>query len=196
MKYLGFLFCLLSLATGLSAEEWTAEELSAANTASHAVFMTSQERDVVKYVNLARLYPRKFIRVEVEGYELPSNYVRSATFESYRQSLIDTLQARQPVAAVVPDEAMFLMARKWAVESGEAGLCGHDRSMSEAQFGGECCSYGWNDARRIVLSLLIDDGVESLGHRIICLSPNYSKLGVSNEAHKMYRYCSVLDFIW
>lgn len=194
MRYFGFVFFFLSFALHLSAEDWTAEELSAANTASDAIFMTKIEREVVKYVNLARLYPQKFVRVEVRDYSLPSNYVLTETFESYRQSLIDTLESRRPVEAVMPDEEMFVMARKWAIESGEAGLLGHDRTMSQAAYRGECCDYGWHEARRVVLDLLIDDQVPSLGHRKICLSPRYTKIGVSHETHLEYRYCTVLDY--
>ena len=43
----------------------------------------------------------------------------------------------------------------------------------------ECCSYGMHSAKDIVMQLLIDHDVPSLGHRENCLNNEYSKIGVS-----------------
>jgi uncharacterized protein YkwD len=59
---------------------------------------------------------------------------------------------------------------------------------------GECCYYGVEDAFDIIVDLLIDQGVSSLGHRKICLSPSYTELGVSIQPHKTYSSNTVLDF--
>jgi hypothetical protein len=53
-----------------------------------------------------------------------------------------------------------------------------------------------SSARDIVLQLLIDHDVPSLGHRIICLSSAYSVVGVSIQYHSRYGKCAVLDFDW
>ncbi len=53
--------------------------------------------------------------------------------------------------------------------------------------------YRMNTAKDIVLQLLIDDRVSSLGHRKICLDARYSKIGVSVSPHKEWDTCAVLD---
>ena len=45
----------------------------------------------------------------------------------------------------------------------------------------------------IVIQLLIDQGVSSLGHRYICLG-TYARVGVSIKPHKSYGTNCVLDF--
>jgi hypothetical protein len=76
---------------------------------------------------------------------------------------------------------------------------GHERKTQDSKlkkhYYGECCDYGHNDALEIVLSLLIDEGIPSLGHRDVCLS-NYVKLGVAIQPHKRYGTNTVLDFYY
>jgi uncharacterized protein YkwD len=81
------------------------------------------------------------------------------------------------------------------------GFVGHTRSenprtkkICDAIFGGECISYGMDAGLSIVLQLLIDDGVPSLGHRHICFSKEYKEVGISLKKHKRYGINCVLDF--
>jgi uncharacterized protein YkwD len=48
----------------------------------------------------------------------------------------------------------------------------------------------------IVLQLLIDHDVPSLGHRINCLNKAYTKVGVSVQKHINTDICAVIDMIW
>ena len=59
---------------------------------------------------------------------------------------------------------------------------------------GENCSYGYNDSESIVMSLLIDEGVASLGHRKNILSKDFKRVGVAIGKHPTYKYCAVMDF--
>jgi len=51
------LFCSHFLAI---SQNWTSEELQKANTAVNISSISSEEKEVIKYLNLARLYPQKF----------------------------------------------------------------------------------------------------------------------------------------
>ena len=53
----------------------------------------------------------------------------------------------------------------------------------------------WNDALSILMALLIDQNVSSLGHRFLCLS-EYGRLGVSIQPHTGYGYNAVLYFYY
>jgi uncharacterized protein YkwD len=58
----------------------------------------------------------------------------------------------------------------------------------------ENCDYGNNKAFDIVMSLLIDEDVPSLGHRENILDPEYKYVGTSIQPHKRYDWNCVIDF--
>jgi uncharacterized protein YkwD len=45
-----------------------------------------------------------------------------------------------------------------------------------------------------VLQLLIDEGIEDLGHRNNILNPRFNSIGVSIKPHKSYDYNCVMSF--
>lgn len=208
MKNIRFALLSLSVVIAISlyaqasnTSAWTNEELCTANTAATCPYMTQLERDVMMYINLARLYPKKFARIEVEDYERPERHAKTATFSQYKQSLLETLYSMESVQAVYPHHDFYLLAYCWAEESGRLGLTGHDRVTCKQLSQGannaawaECCTYGGElKAICIALRWLIDDRVPSLGHRKNCLNPRYSKAGISNQPHSTYKHCTVLD---
>jgi hypothetical protein len=190
-----FLFTLLFCSHFLAiSQNWTSEELQKANTAVNISSISSEEKEVIKYLNLARLYPQKFAIVEVKDYLGPLKYGDYLKTSAYKQSLLVELQNRTPVGLLFFDEGMFLLASCFAKESGEAGLVGHNRISCLKGFEGECCDYGHNEGKDIAISLLIDHDVPSLGHRKICLDESYNKVGASIKPHKTYGSCCVVDF--
>lgn len=56
----------------LFAQNWTEQELRLANTAVNVSILTIEEKEVLKYLNLARLYPQKFAELEVRDYLGPA----------------------------------------------------------------------------------------------------------------------------
>jgi len=59
---------------------------------------------------------------------------------------------------------------------------------------GENIYYGEFTAEEIVLQLLIDEGIEDLGHRKNILNPRFNSIGVSIKPHKSYVYNCVMSF--
>ncbi|HAI76445.1 MAG TPA: hypothetical protein DCM08_09365 [Microscillaceae bacterium] len=185
--YIAFftLFCQQTL-----AQSWTAQQLAQANTCQNVAQLSSIEKEAIMYINLARLYPKDFLKIEVQKV-LPKYGDKS----EYEESLIEELSTRSPVGALVFDEAMYELAKCFAIESGEKGIIGHDRIQCKDDFLGECCTYGRDTGIDICLSWLIDENVPSLGHRKICLSDGYSKIGLSyHPKHSKYGNCTVADF--
>ena len=167
---------------------WTLEELRNANTTKEArSYMHSSERDIITVLNLARMYPKRFVELELTIEKEDYDY-------EYKRSLINHMLSMESIRAVKPNQSMYKLARCWAKESGELGLTGHDRIQCNDGFWAECCSYGHGDALGIVLQLLIDYGVPSLGHRVICLSDNFTAVGATINNHSIWGYVSVLDF--
>ena len=59
---------------------------------------------------------------------------------------------------------------------------------------GENCSYGFEEAISIVITLLIDEDIEGVGHRKNILNPGYNSVGVAIRPHKDYQFNCVMDF--
>lgn len=170
------------------AQSWTSEELRSANTAGSCPYLNQTEKDVILYNNLARMYPAKFVRVELRN-ERESGYLSSLRNELNSMNPLPPLNAHQYASSA---------AKCWAQESGRRGMTGHNRvgcdDFKAGHAWGENCSYGKTTGRDIIVQLLIDEGISSLGHRRNCLSQYFNSVGVGYAPHNAYRYCCVMDF--
>lgn len=157
-----------------------------ANTASKELYLTEKEKMVYYYLNLVRMDPKGFVEKYLSG-------IRNSK-DSYESSLIKELLVLKPLQPLKPNYKLFESALCHAEESGKSGYTGHTRTKCAKYFMGECCQYGISDPLKIVIELLIDQGIPSLGHRKICLDVSFSELGVSMQPHKVYGVNTVLDF--
>lgn len=189
-----FLFILLLTSQIGIGQSWTHEELERANTAKDITVLNSVEKDVIKYLNLARLYPQKFAKLEVENYYGPTKWGTYLRTSKYRSSLLMELKGRVSIEPLYFDLNMYLLAKCYAIENGKSGKRGHTRLNCKDGYDGECISYGLNQAKDIALQLLVDHNVPSLGHRKMCLDGNYTKVGLCVKPHTTHSYCCVLDF--
>ncbi len=177
--------------------EWEDIKYQEANTAQYADYMTKEEKDVIYYLNLARMNPPLFAKTFVEPYQ-GKKFGNKMVGSPYKASLLREMKNLSPRNPLKPNRAMWELALCHAVNSGKKGILGHDRNLSGCPKGnfGECCDYGENEALAVVLSLLIDHDVPSLGHRELCFSPKFTSVGVSIKPHNSeYKQNAVLDFI-
>lgn len=178
---------------------WNDAKFSKCNTAVNAAYLSKDEKDVIYILNLIRAYPALFVKTVLKNYPSVSGngYLAEDTF--YFISLVKTLEKMEPVNLLIPDKDCFESAKCHAYNSGITGYVGHDRKKNDCKtkkhFHGECCDYGHSDPLDIVLSLLIDEGIPSLGHRMLCLS-SFAKVGVSIQPHTRYGRNAVLDFYY
>lgn len=158
--------------------------------------MTDPEKEVIYILNLVRANPALFAKTVVTKYPEKTGQ-EYLLYTWYYTTLLYTLKKIKPINELKPDIKCFNSAQCHALYAGATGYTGHDRKSPECQskkyFNGECCDYGNKEPLDIVMSLLIDEGVPSLGHRETCLKP-YEKIGVSIQAHQRYGYNAVLDF--
>lgn len=176
-----------------TSDFFSIQEMTAANTALEVDYITSEEKNIFLFCNLSRMYPRKFYQF-YRAFLDQKNKLSQLKTEYYHRTLGEELQTMEPVGALLPDKKMYGLAECWAIEAGEAGYLGHDRKTCAGGFSGECCSYGWDSGIEIVFQLLIDQGVESLGHRKLIFSSGYKGMGTAIRNHSGYRYNAVLDF--
>ncbi|KYP13138.1 hypothetical protein, partial [Flavihumibacter sp. CACIAM 22H1] len=188
MKRFLLFFVLIAELVCPVSDVWTPEQIAAANTAVTHPELTKLEKETIMYLNLARLYPKQFAVIEVRDYWGTDNYPDYLKTSRYKQSLIDELIKREAVQPLYFDKVMYASAVCFSKESGRLGTVGHTRKQCTIPKGvfAECCSYGMSTAKDIVLQLLIDDEIEGVGHRVICLDKKYSKIGVSISSHKVW----------
>jgi uncharacterized protein YkwD len=165
--------------------EWKDPKYLAANSAQDEDYLTAEEKKVYFYLNLARMDPGLFANTFLAHLEKSTDY--------YESSLVRELKCLKPLPVLKPNRLLYESAHCHAADSGERGYTGHERSGCKGYFMGECCHYGNSDALDIVIKLLIDRNVSSLGHRRVCFG-DYTFLGVSIQPHIIYGKNAVLDF--
>jgi len=182
-----------------SAEFWTQDELNSATTTRGIDYMSNQEKEVLLLCNLVRLYPKKFACV----------YLSSADYSingdnSYVVSLLNDLNNCRPHNVLYPCLELYKAAESHALDMGKHGMEGHNSSNGTTcpnrvksfypRFAGECCEYGSSAPIMIVLDLLIDYGITSLGHRKMILETKADVIGIAIRDHLTYSTNTVMDF--
>ncbi|MBQ8096199.1 MAG: hypothetical protein IJ243_03835 [Prevotella sp.] len=181
------------------AGRWSAEELSKANTAASATYLSKVEKEVFFYLNLARMNPSLFAETYARSYSGILGWNNGYAFDERKQSLIAELQKMSPLPVLSPNEVLFGSADCYATNGGNMGVTGHDRTdtgCSENPGLAECAAFGgYVTGLSVVMELLIDSGENNaaLGHRRILLNGNYEWLGVAVRAHKDFYFMVVMD---
>lgn len=169
---------------------WNDPRFAKANSAKSVRYLSPKEKELIHLLNLVRMAPKLFATTVLAKY--PAD--KSST---YYTSLIAHLNTMKPAAPLQPDSLCWVSASCHAISSGLNEYEGHERVSEECRkkehFSGECCHYGYSNPIDILISLLIDEGVTSLGHRKICLAP-YEKVGVAIQPHQSYGTNTVMDF--
>ncbi len=165
-------------------------------------FAQDQEQEVLELLNAVRTNPKEFANTHAQPY-IKENELEENRFA---KSLLKDLKQTQPMGALQLTKVLTDVARYHANDMGTTGKTGHEstdgtpfhirvRTQSKAQgMIAENCAYGQTSALDFVMQLLIDDGVESLGHRKNILEPKYQWIGIAIEPHKTYRTNCVMDF--
>jgi len=179
-------------------QAWDANVVRTLNTAADIEYLNEEEKKLILFMNMARqngpLFSESFLETYVQENQLENS--------SYIRSLSKDLKKAKGLAPLFPEKDLTAIAQGHAVRSGEKGTTGHNefKKRFEPLMGdpymhvGENCSYGYERAIDIVLSLLIDEGIKSLGHRNNILAPDFNSVGVAIRPHKSYRVNCVMDF--
>lgn len=176
-------------------------------------YLTDLEKEVVRELNRVRRDPQgyvthlKALKKLYEGnmvyYPGEATLMTNEGVEAVDEC-IQFLENAQPIDTLGPSEGMSKAARDHMKEQSRSGKTGHTGDDGSSPFdrierygqwertAGENIDYGSNDARRIVISLLVDDGVPSRGHRENIFNPEFRKVGVACGTHKQYRYMCVM----
>jgi uncharacterized protein YkwD len=203
MKKLLLLFTCATLSLtgfGQSAmyNQWDKKVLEKANTAKDLTWMSAEEKRVVFLCNLARMNPSLFAATILQHFMDSTGYKNSA----YVVSLKKTLNSAKPTDPFTPQQDLHAIVKDFADKMGKAGKKGHEGfekryapvKKKYNQFIGENCSYGHDNALRIVMQLLIDEGIGDAGHRKNILDPKFKNIGVVIGPHRTSTSQCVMAF--
>ena len=182
--------------------EWTPEEKQQAKSNIDDSQMSPDEKDVLYYINLVRINPKKF-ESEVLNPFLKENkkYTRK-----YIKSLRKDLKNSNKLTPLNYTDELFKFAKHHAKTTGKKGKTGHQsvslkgykartkKLLKNYSVVGENIHYGQKQPKTIVLELLIDDGIKGVGHRKNILSSEYKYASVSIQPHKKYTFNTVIEF--
>lgn len=161
-----------------------------------SAFAIRLEREVVEEINFARTRPQEYVKARFQP------YVDAGKASDAMKECINEMKSMAALKPLQVAAGLTLTAREWVALQGPSGYIGHDNPPWK-RFGkygyysgwpGENISYGRNDPKEIVITLLEDDGVSSRGHRNNILNAGFAYIGVGFGPHKKYGYMCVQDF--
>lgn len=203
-RFLYFLLITVNFFSASAQTPFSKPQLAKCNTAQNARYLTAREKELVQLINLVRQYPKQFSRIYLESdtSQAVINKKKSiADWDTnyYVKTLKKRLQTMEPMNLLFPNDTLYQTAKCWAVESSKNNKFGHDRINCNYGYLAECCAYGSSSPLDILLLLLIDLNVPSLGHRFIILKGTYTEIGPAIYCEKtnddFYNSCTcVLDF--
>ena len=203
MIYKIYLLLLLVLPLPLMAQSnpwpaWDADVVKTLNTATDIEYLNEEEKKVILLTSVEMDIFKIILTNALTAYMQENQLEKN----SYTKSLHRDLKKTNKLAALIPEPDLTAVAQGHALKSGEKGTTGHSgfKKRFEPLMGnpyshvGENCSYGYEQAINIVISLLIDEGVKELGHRHNILAPDFNSIGIAIRPHKTYRTNCVMDF--
>ncbi len=176
-------------------------------------YLTDLEKEVVRELNAVRSDPpgyAKHVRAMLKYFngalmEYPGEIaIRTNEGKAAVQECYEYLMDASPIDTLKPSKGMSLAAKDHVDDQGDTKNTGHTGTDGSSPFdrinrygqwlttAGENIDYGNNIARRIVISLLVDDGVPSRGHRKNIFNPAFKVVGVACGPHGMYRHMCVM----
>lgn len=215
-----FLFTLLILSSAVigQAQKWTDAEYQRANTAANASYLSNEEKNIVLYMNLARMDGEKFYHTLLEEYindynakvRKYSNYndLKIAKNNPYYLSLLTHLRNVKDLPVFYPDDKLSMVSHNHALDLNKNNLDTHESSNGDKfskrisryypnRTMSENIDFGNDQGLDIVCHLLLDCGVPSLGHRFTILDQKnkLNMVGVSIQRHPSYSWCAVIDYV-
>ena len=179
-------------------DRWDSEVIGELHTAVNTEYLNEEEKKVILFMNMARhdglLFTETFLQTYIMDNSVrKSKYVKSLTRDLKKTSGLQPLQI---------EEDLTVVAQGHATKSGKTGHTGHKdfKKRFKPLMGnpyyhvGENCSYGYEQAIDIVITLMIDEGIKDVGHRKNILNEDFNSVGVAIRPHKNYRINCVIDF--
>jgi hypothetical protein len=161
----------------------------------------SEGGSVLDELNLARTRPQDYAAiVEARMRDIPGADPRCVA------EAAEFLRRQRPMEPLQSAPGLVMTARQHVCDQGASGQTGHrsangaspwSRMARQGQWtgrAGENISYGFADARTIVVTLIVDQGVSNRGHRRNIFCPDFKVAGAACGPHARYGSMCVIDF--
>lgn len=203
-----------SLSADLSPIAAQAQTVAQSNRPSN---WATIEQNIITEHNRIRQNPQSYIpileaylaRMNAQG-NIPNGCGQNCTLTTNEgkpavEEAIRFLRNQPAVGALTPSENVARAAKAHAQDqqggaTGHSGSDGSTLSQRLTRFGvqqlgaGENIDYGSPTGQGVVISLIVDDGVPSRGHRTNLFSPNWTIAGAGCGPHAVYRTVCVVDY--
>lgn len=177
-------------------QHFTKEQQDKANTAKDVTYLTTEEKTLIYFCNLARLDGKSFSDAFFNDFRESDNY--------HEKSLVETLDTIKDYPMLMPNEQLCKAAAYHVNDIGPKGLTGHQSSDGTSTLDrvsryyktsamGENIAYGDGNAFHITYRFLLDKNVLPPGHRKNILKYKHARIGVSIGPHTEYTVCCVMD---
>lgn len=203
---------LLLACTTLLLHSCAGSSITSAGTGS----ITATEREIIEELNLARTNPKMYARF-LEGtrqyfdgtrYQEPGQKaMRTQEGIAAVDEAIRYLRSVPPAGPLSPSSGLAKAALDHIRDTGPKGIVSHTGSDGstprqrverhgrwQATLGENIAYHPMPSARRIVMLLIVDDGVPDRGHRTVIFNPVYKVVGVATGPHKLYGSMCVQEF--
>ncbi|MCZ4244507.1 CAP domain-containing protein [Pedobacter punctiformis] len=218
MSRFAILLVFVILSNYTFAQDWTDAEIKKANTAEKANYLSTEEKNIILYMNLIRLDGEKFYYTFLQDYidtynanvRKYRNYneLKITKNNSYYTSLLKNLKGVKNLSLFYPDAKLTAASRSHAMDLSRNNIDTHESSNGDNfskrlsryfpnKLMTENIDFGYSKSLDIVCHLLLDCGVPSLGHRYNILDQKYkfNIVGVNIQPHPSFNYCTVIDFV-
>jgi uncharacterized protein YkwD len=170
---------------------------------------------VLAEINLARTDPQAFVgflrdfrsRFRGRSYRVPGSrdFVMTTEGVTAVDEAIRFLSRQKPLPSLAWSAGLAAAAAELVGEEGKSGATGHrgwrsgDPRQRIGRHGewrggiGESISYGPDEARLVVMQLIVDDGVPDRGHRRNLYRSSFAMGGVACGPHPVYGTMCVID---
>lgn len=175
------------------------------------------KKEVVIEHNRVRTNPKSYIPI-LEQYmkyfngnvlEKPDSDEGIETLEGKHAYVeaIKFLKTQKPICKLEFNEELSRASQDHCNDIGKSGSCDHkgsDGSTNDDRIGryldwdiaiAENIDFGATSGEELIISLLVDDGIEDRGHRDTLFNTKVNYIGIGVGYHREYDVCTVIDYV-
>jgi uncharacterized protein YkwD len=179
------------------------------NTGKNEKYLSSAEIKMIAEINLVRAYPKVYATIIAKYLSDKSKSSGGLDKNEYEagMELIDDLNKLTPLSILQPKQCIFDAAKKHGIDCEKRGFFDHEGSdgsypwdrilkqCPELDNGNENgCGNADAGVRAPLISLLIDEGISSRGHRYNIIDKTWKYIGCYRYTDKKYGYYWIQNF--